>query len=203
MIIKPFTVDSGGTTYRFVERRGLDPELLKTSITDMIKQNHDFSQFEAMCAQLGLSDVGPIPNMRFGVFVSDTLVGVWGLGRLQYVSGPWDNTTDWNVVNPGADSVWTARPMPGFLELDPAIETALSVETAVKLLAINAPFRSMEDVPVEFESLHWAILKSHTDEISVRAKRLHNAAIADQRLLVTETIDPNNSLRTLAKLELA
>jgi hypothetical protein len=203
MILKPFTVTSQGTQYRFVERSALDSEALKAQVTQMVQDNHAFSQFEAMCAQLGLSEFGAIPSMRFAVFDGSTLVGIWGLAKLNYISGPWADTINWVVTDPQAPAIWSARPMPGFLGLDPAVETQLAVDTAVVLLGQNAPFRSTEDTHVGFTSLHWAVLLTHTDPISVRAQGLHAAAKADGRLSVTETVDPENALRTLVQLELS
>lgn len=212
MILKPFTINSQGTQYRFVERRALDSEILKEQINELVAANHAFAQWEAQCGQLNLSEVGPIPNMRFAVFDNGDLVGIWGLARLGYVSGPWADpeSGDWVVTDPNAPAIWTARPMPGFREnvalgctgLPPQVELQLSVDTAVGLLGRGAPFRSMEDTRVEFKSLYWAVLLAHTDPISVRARGLHGAAKADPRLQVTETVDPSNAQRTLAKLEL-
>lgn len=203
MILKPFIVTSDAVDYDFVMRESIDSEAVKLQVNDLVADNHAYVQWEAMCQQLGLAESGAISNMRFGVFDAGDLVGIWGLAKLEYVSGPWDNTTDWNVVDEGADALWTARPMPGIQSIGDSAEIDLAIETAVSLLAGGAPFRSQEDIRVGFTELHWAVLKSHTDDISERAKALHQAAIDDVRLTVTEIEDPEEPLRTLAKLELA
>jgi len=202
MIIQPFTVRDRGKQYRFVERSALDSELLKLHVTNLVVQNHAFAQFEAQCAQIGLAEIGPLPNMRFAVFEGSDIVGIWGMGKIDYVSGPWADTVDWIVTNPGDPAILTARPMPGFLDMTPGDEISLSLGTAVSFLGRGAPFQSMEGTPVEFKSLHYAVLPSHTDPISLRARGLHNAAKGDNRLTVTETVDPTNPLRFFAKLEL-
>jgi hypothetical protein len=199
MILRPFTVRNGGVDYRFVQRQALDSEVTKLQVDDLVRDNHGFSQFEAMCAQIGLAEGGSIPHLRFGVFVGSELVGIWGLAKLTYISGPWDNTSDWNVTSPGAVSKWTCRPMPGLRDLGD-LEFDVAVDVAVAFL--TGPFTSMEGTAVELTELHWAVLKTGTDPISVRARALHVAAQDDRRLRVTETPDPRDSRRTLARVEL-
>lgn len=203
MILQPFTVISQGTQYRFVDREALDNEAEKLQVDEAITQNLAQAQFEAQCAQLGLAEFGPVPNMRFAVFDNGVFAGVWMLGALGYVSGPWADTIDWVVDNPSAPALWTARPMPGFLGMQPLDEAKLALDSAVELLGRDAPFRSMQGASVGFNSLHWAIFKAHTDAVSMRARGLHAAAQSDARLRVTETVDPADAHRTLAKLELA
>ncbi len=202
MILQPFTVNSQGTQYRFVEQAALDNEAQKLLVDEAITDNLDAMQHEAQCAQIGLKEFGPVPNMRFAVFDNSTFTGVWMLGALGYVSGPWADTVDWQVTDPNAPAIWTARPMPGFLGMQVLDELKLAVDTATKLLGRGAPFRSVQGTNVEFKSLHWAIYKNHTDRRAVRANALHLAAQSDVRLRVTETADPDDAHRTLAKLEL-
>lgn len=202
MILKPFTVTSGGVEYRFVVRQALDSEAMKLEVDELVKDNHAFSQFEAMCQQLGLAERGPIPNMRFAVLEAGSLVGIWGLANLGYISGPWDNTADWNVTDPGAPARWSARPMPGIRSLPPADELELAVDTAAALLDPAAPFLSMEDTSVGFSELLWAVNKTGRDPVSLRARAMHAKAEGDARFDVTESQDPVNPVITLAKLKL-
>lgn len=202
MILKPLTVVSGGKRYTFVDRLAVDSETLKREILDITNTALDYAQFDATCEQLGLQEEGSIPSMKFGVFESGVLVGIWMLGSIQYVSGPWVDTVDW-IKTSSDPARFTARVMPGFLTLAPAVEDAVATASAVCLLGLGAPHRSHEDTPMGFDSLHWAIFKERTDPISVRALRLHNAAVAHAGLTVTEEIDPAAPDCTLVTLELA
>ncbi len=202
MILKPFSVENAGKTYTFVDRLAIDSEPVKQQVTDITATVLDYSQFEATCEQLGQNAEGSIPSMKLGVFESGSLVGIWMLGCIQYVSGPWVDTIDW-VKTSEDPALFTARVMPGFIGLGGRVEDAISITAAAYLLGRNAPHRTTEDLALGFDSLHWAIFKDLTDPISVRALRQHNAAAADPRLVVTEEIDRTAADRTLVKLELA
>jgi len=201
MILKPFTVTSGGKTYTYVDRLAIDSEVLKRDISIAIEAAMDLTQFEAQCEQMGLNADGSIPSMRLGVFESGILVGVWLLGCIQYVSGPWVDTVDW-VKTSGDPAKFTSRFMPGFPALAPAVEDAIAADTAIHLLGTGAPHRSYEDTNTGFDSLHYAIYKRRSDSISLRAIRLHNAGVAHPGLKLTERTDPTDANRTLVKLEL-
>lgn len=199
MILKPFTVASGGKRYTFIDRLAVDSELFKRQILDTTAVALDFVQFEATCERLGLQAEGSIPSMKFGVFESGNLIGVWMMGSIQYVFGPWTDTVDWKKTN-SDPAIFRARVMPSFA-LDPADENALAVALLAYLL--STLHRSYEDTAVGFASLHYAINKTLTDPASRRAIRLHNAAVAEAALSLTQVIDPAAADRTLVTVELA
>jgi len=200
MILQPFTVASGGKNYTYVDRLAIDSEILKQEVLETTALALDFVQFDATCEELGMSAEGSIPSMKFGVFESGNLCGIWMMGCIQYVSGPWIDTVDW-VKSSGVAARFTSRVMPGFLTLADDVEDAIATATAIHLLSRTPILTSHENIDVCFDSLHWAIYKDRNDPIDQRANRLHDAAVAHAGLDVVETIDPVAADRTLVKLE--
>jgi hypothetical protein len=203
MILQTFNVTSRGNRYRFMDRQAIDSDAEREAIQQVMGIQLGAMQEDAMCAALGIAEVGAIGNLGFGVYDDrdDTLVGVFLVASLAYQSGPWADLVDWEVVNANAPAVFHARPMPGFpvLPLDDSLD--LSTDGAHHLLARR--LTSVGGIGVEFRRLSWAIFKDRTDSNSRAAKRIHAAAAADNRFSMSENADPNDAALTRVDIELA
>ncbi len=200
MIIQSFFVNSSGKRWRFVDSNSLDSDAERDQIQQFALAQIAVMQQDATCVALGISEVGVIGNVVFGVYDNGTLSGVMLVAALDYQSGPWVDLTDWEVVN-NDPAVFHARPMPSFplLSLEDAL--TLSVDAAHHLL-----FRRMTSVDghsVEFDRLSWALFKNRMDANSTFVKNVHARAKADNRFSMTETIDPSDPERTLVDIGLA
>lgn len=199
MILQPFEVVSGGTTYRFLDAASIDSDVERAQIQTFMAAQLELSQQDAMCAALGIDEVCTVGNLGLGVYDGATLIGVLLVASLAYQSGPWADLTDWEVTN-GDPAVFHARPMPGFPLLSLEDSLALSVDAAHHLLAET--MTSANGHNVEFTRLSWGIYKDRGDANSRAAKRVHDEAAADARFAMTETADPDDAERTLVYIEL-
>jgi hypothetical protein len=200
MIINPFVVTSRGKEWTFRDREAIDSALERDAIQQFMLLQLEVMQSDAMCDALGLAESGPIGNLGFGVYDGATLSGVFLVAALDYRSGPWADLIDWEVTN-SDPAVFHARPMPGFVSLAEEGALALSVDAAHHLLANT--MTSVGGCDVEFARLSWAIFKDRGDENSLAAKRIHDAAAADQRFTMTEALDPDDATLTRVDIELA
>ncbi len=199
MIIQPFDVQSGSRSYTFIDRQAIDSDVDRAIIQQMMQVQIGLMQEDAMCAALGILEVGVVGNLGLAVYDNTALVGVTLLTTLEYQSGPWADLVDWEVVS-NDPAVFHARPMPAFpiLSLEDSLD--LAVDSAYHLL-----FRRMTSVGgigVEFRRLSWAIYKDRTDANSRAAKRIHDKAAADIRFRMTEIPDPADAARTRVDIEL-
>jgi len=201
MIIEPFTVNSGGTNYRLVDILAIDSEGRKRQAEQRIGASLAFTQQGARCESRGLLPRGPIDNMFFAVLIGPQLVGCWMLGKLEYVSGPWDDDNNWQRINPSADIILRGVPMTGIIDgLTFVQEGLVGVEVAAKLLDPNRTLVTAQGRTVGFDKLEYALFKASTDPIDTRAKA-HNAQIKnDSRFTVTETPHPSISGLTLVEV---
>lgn len=201
MILNPFTVISRGNQWKFVDRLSIDSDLERDAVQQVILGQIDLMQKDAMCAALGIKEVGAIGNLEFGVYdKDDVLTGVFLVASLDYQSGPWADLIDWEVTS-SDPCVFRARPMPGFLSMDEDDALDLSVDAAHHLLFRRMTTMSGNDV--EFERLSWAIFKDRTDPNSVEARKYHDKAKGDNRFNMTEAPDPNDAALTRVDIQLA
>ena len=199
MIIQPFEGQSGPTRFTFIDSRAIDSDAQREVVQQMMQVQIGLMQEDAMCAALGILEVGIIGNVGLAVYDGSDLVGVTLLASLDYQSGPWADLVDWEIVN-SDPAVFHARPMPAFpvLSLDASLD--LAVDSAHHLL-----FRRMTSVAgvgIEFRRLSWAIYKDRDDANSRAAKRIHDRAAADNRFRMTEGPDPADAERTRVDIEL-
>jgi hypothetical protein len=209
VIIQPFDVRSKGKRFDFVDVDALDSE------ADIVEANRRhgaalaYVQTAALCENRGLTD-GDLRRKSMAVFDGGVIVGIWLLGCIEYVSGPWADVVNWDLTNPGEDAILSAVPMSGMIRFDgngnpiPTMleddEADLAAETALKLVTTPNSLLSGQGTPVGFERLHYGVFKQHDDPISRRAQAHHNKARAHPQLDVTELPDPANPTLTLVTI---
>jgi len=201
MILQPFDVVSRGTRYTFKDRNAIDSDEERETLFRIMAGQLALMQQDAMCAALGFAESGIVGNLELGVYDGSALIGVFLVTSLEYLSGPWADLTDWEVVRPNDTALFNGRPMPGFPPLSLAEHLDLSVASAHHLL--KRDISTADGHKVRFSKLSWAIFKDRTDTNSVHAKRIHDHAKADNRLAMTELPDPANAARTRVDIELA
>ncbi len=200
MILQPFTVQSRGKRYTFIDRLAIDSGAEQERIQQMMMLQVEMMQEDARCKALGINEAGAIGNLGFGVHDGAELVGVFMVAALDYRSGPWADLIDWEVVS-GDPAIFHARPMPGFPSLDLADALELSTDAAHHLMARNV--RTVGGHRVNFQRFSWAIFKDRTDRNSRAMKRVHDAAAGDARFQMIEAPDPDEPARTRVDTELA
>jgi hypothetical protein len=201
MIIQEFNVRSKNVDYDFVDRDALDSEAEKRQVNAMHAAALAYVQTNALCENRGLADRGEIDNRVLAVYKDGAIIGIWMLGCIEYVSGPWDNLTNWNVVNPGADAMLSAVPMSGIVGMDEDDEAEFAAMTARKLVQTpNVGLLSGQGTPVGFEKIHYGIFKEHDDPVSMRARAHHAKVKADPQLDVIETPHPTIPHLTLVEI---
>lgn len=201
MIIQPFTVRRQSRDFEFVDRDALDSEETKRQVNQFHAAALAFVQTDALCVNRGLADRGEIDNRVLAVFEDGALLGIWMLGCITYVSGPWADLASWEVIEPGADVVLEAVPMSGVMGLSDEDEAELAADTADIL--VSSPvlkLQSGQGLAVGMSKLHYGLFKEHGDPISVRAKNHHAKVKAHPRLEVTETPHPTIPLMTLVEI---
>ena len=202
MIIQPFNVRSKGKQYDFVDQAALDSQTDINRVSELHAAALNFVQDDALCGNRGLADRGEIDNRILAVFDNGSLIGIWMLGCITYVSGPWENLQTWEETDPGADVILEAVPMSGVLMLDQDDEADFAAETADVLVSRpNLALMSGQGLAVGLRKLHYGIFKSHDDPRSERAKAHHNKVKAHPRLKVTEAPHPTIPFMTLVEIE--
>jgi hypothetical protein len=202
MIISPFTVRSKNKDYDFVDRDALDSEAHKLTVNAMHAAALNYVQDDALCGNRGLADRGEIDNRILAVFDDGNLIGIWMLGCITYISGPWEDLVSWNVVNPGAPTVLDAVPMSGILGMSLDDEAEFASDTAEKMVSTpNLGMVTGQGTPLGIRKLHYGIFKDHDDPRSERAKSHHAKVQANDRLTVTETAHPTIPHMTLVEIE--
>jgi hypothetical protein len=196
MIIKSFSVGQ----YSFVDRLLIDSGGEQSAVNSAIHAQLASAQQDAMCGALGVAELKPIPNFGFGVYDGATRIGVYLVASNDYISGPWADVTDWEVI--GSDPiVLHGRHMPGFGGLPEGDEQALAADTTHYLL--SEQLETVEGNNIAFSRLSWAIFKDRTDANSLRDIGIHNAIVADGRLSATQTPCENDATMTAVNVELA
>lgn len=200
MVIKPFSVTSLGKVYTYVDRDALDSEAIKSQVHAMHGAALDFVQTAGLCVNRGLPDRGAFDNIVFAVFDASDLVGIWMLGCLVYVSGPWEDSTGSKVIDPGADVSLEAVPMAGLLGMAADVEATLAADTAAVLVDSGKLLTTVEGRKLGFRKLSYPVFKRHQDPISKRAQSHHAKVLVDARLTVTETPDTKDPQMTIAEI---
>ena len=215
MIIQPFRVRSKNIWYDFVDRDALDSQADKDEVNKRHGAALNFVQTNALCNNRGLADRGEIDNRVLAVFDPDgVLIGIWMLGCITYVSGPWADLQAWEVTDPGADVILEAVPMSGLIGIDdqglpfPTMaeddEADLAAETADILVSKpNLALLSGQGLAVGLDRLHYGLFQLHDDPISKRAQSHHAKVKAHPRLDVTETPHPTILNLTLVEIRAA
>ena len=200
MILQPFTVNSQGKRWSFMQVDVLASDAERRQVQQLLLTQMAAMQQDAMCAALGIDPSGEFGTLSFGAYESGVLAGVLLVVALDYQSGPWRDLGDWEVVNGNAPAVFHARPMPVFPFLAPEDSAVLSADVAHHLLARRMTM--VEGYGVEFRRLGWAIFKERTDANSRAVQAIHEAVKADARFTVTETPDSSDAALTHVDVEL-
>lgn len=201
MIFLPFTVRSRNVSYSIVDRDVLDSEETKRQVNRVHAQALATAQEGAKCKSRGLPDRQELDNRVLGVFEDGELLGIFMLGSLSYISGPWDNLQAWNAVSPGADVILEAVPLPGVFKMAPDVEEDFAA--SIFDVVVSTPrlgLMSGQGVPVGFGKLHYGIYLDHTDAVSRRVQGQHSKVKLHPRLKVTETLHPTIVGLTIAEV---
>ena len=130
-----------------------------------------------------------------------SLIGIWMLGCIEYISGPWSDVTNWDLVSPGEPAILSAVPMSGILGMSEDDEADFAAETAVKLVTTpNVSLASGQGTPVGFSHLHYGVFKEHDDPMSRRAQAHHAKVQGHRGLSVTEAAHPSIQNLTLVEI---
>jgi len=202
MIIQPFNVRSKSKLYSFVDRDALDSESEKARVNALHAAALAYVQTNALCENRGLADRGEIDNRVLAVFdPGQNLIGIWMLGCITYVSGPWEDLINWQVTNPGADVILDAVPMSGILGMTEDDESEFASDTAAKMVSTpNLGLMSGQGAPVGLRKLHYGLFKRQDDSVSKRAQGHHAKVKGNGKLNVTETPHPTIPGLTLVEV---
>jgi hypothetical protein len=202
MIIQPFEVQSRGVRYTLIDRDLLDSDAQKFQVSRLHGSALSFVQSAALCSNRGLADRGEIDNRILAILnPAGDIIGIWMLGCIEYVSGPWANLQSWEVTNPGADVLLTAVPMSGALQLSSDLEADLAADVAETLVnQANRRLRTGQGETVSFQKLSYGIFLQHEDAVSQRAKAHHGKVKGKQGLTVVETPHPTILNLTIAEI---
>ena len=199
MIIEPFTVVSRGKNYRFVQAAALDSDKVRRTVRQQQSAALDYTQAGALCRDRGLPDHRELQNFTFAVFESG-LKGVWMLGSIIYVSGPWTDLATWDVANQGATVVIQAVPMPGLLSLAIPVEADFAADSFAAFLTDPNLLATVQGSSVAIDMLYYGIFLNRNNPVDNRVKAQHNAAKAHPALSVTETPHPTIQGMTLVEV---
>jgi hypothetical protein len=201
VIVQSFDIRIRGTLYTIVDRRGIDSAADRDAIKSGIFEELRRHQQDAMCAALGIPEVGEgFDNVLLGVYKDGVLVGGFLLTTLGYQSGPWEDLVQWAETS-SDPAVFNARPMPALHSLPD--EEQNEVFAAINHHLLTGRMDSVEGHQIKFNKLSWAIFKGRGDEMSLRSRRYHAAIKGDSRFKMTEAPDDSNAELTRVDLETA
>jgi hypothetical protein len=200
MIIQSFYIQSGGVTFAVTDRASLDSEEARRRVNQAHARALAYAQEGAKCKARGLPDRQEIDNWIWAIFRGADFLGIFMLGSLTYVSGPWENLQTWSLTRPGTPAMFDAVPLPGVFGMTEDEEKAFTVEIFVEILRRPPRLLSGELRSVGINKLHYGIFKDYSDPGSERVKGQHAAVMADPRLVVTEAAHPTIVGLTIAEV---
>lgn len=187
MIIQAFTVRSRNKIYDIVDRDAIDSEAVKRQVNKMHAAALAYAQEGGKCKARGLPDRQGLDNWVLAVFDGVELIGIFMLGSITYVSGPWENLQTWEVTEPGAYVHIEAVPMPGVLSMAQDIEEDFAADILDAVLSEPLRMISGQGLSVNLDKLHYGILLDLDDTMSKRAQGQHAGMKAHPGLSVVET----------------
>ena len=181
--------------------RVLDSALHSARVSELQAEALGRVQTDALCTNRGLPDFGSINNFTLAIQNGPQFEGIWMLGCVDYVSGPWNNTTEWLVTSPGAPVVLEGVPMTGLRPGGAPIaeEALLGAELAARFLNPAGGLTTGQDKTVYFSRLHYGIFLAVAGPIADRAKLHHAAIVADPRINVATALHPTIAGLTLVE----